>query len=405
MNEPVSDKQVKDSHCPLCGSLGLRIFYSAINVPASCNRLWTSKEDAVNCPKGDIKLAFCHTCTFVSNVSIEPEKNRYDNQYDNSLFYSAHFQMFARKLASNLVERYDLHGKNVVEIGGGKVDFLSLIVELGQNHGIRYDPFHFKIKAVDQGATIPSNIGSGSFPFIDEGNIVNYIFSYHELEHMNDPKSFLKDLRLMLNKSSSARIFFSVPNALKAFEEGDYSDIIYEHVSYFTIPALYFLFSSCGFEIANVEETKGEIFDSIYVDATLKQGKMLPNLKPNSNLEVKLVEQCIQKFAAKTVKNIKIRCYQLTKLLDEGARIVIWGAGARGVTFLNIYRDQRIEYAVDINPHKQGMFVPGTGQRIVNPEFLIGYKPEYVLLANPAYEKEIKHMMDELKIKVRFIPL
>ena len=48
----------------------------------------------------------------------------------------------------------------------------------------------------------------------------------------------------------------------------------------------------------------------------------------------------------------------------------MWGAGARGVTLLNMLNDSRIEYAVDINPRKQGKYVPGTGQQIVEPTFL-----------------------------------
>lgn len=399
-----NENRKSESGCPLCGSSGLRVFYTANSVPASCNRLWKNRDDAINCPKGDIKLAFCPSCAFVSNVAIEPEKNQYDNQYDNSLFYSAHFQEFARKLANSLVERYSLYNKNIVEIGGGKVDFLSLLIGLGKNCGFRFDPFHSKVDGADQKKDIPSSSVLGSFPFLDEGKKIDFVFSYHELEHMNDPENFLKDLRKVLDQSTSAQVFFSVPNALKAFEEGDYSDVIYEHVSYFTIPSLYFLFSSCGFIISNVEETKAEIFDSIYVDATLKQEK-LPNLKPNSELAGIRIEQRILKFAAKAVKNIRERSQQLTKLLDEGKRIVVWGAGARGVTFLNIFKDQRIEYAVDINPQKQNMYVPGTGQKIVKPEFLVKYKPDVILLANPAYKKEIQCILDELKINVKFISL
>lgn len=390
--------------CPVCGSSGLRVFYTVIDVPASCNRLWRNKDDAINCPKGNIKLAFCPLCTFVSNIAIEPQKNQYDNQYDNSLFYSAHFQEFAKKLATCLVQRYRLHNKNIVEIGGGKVDFLSLLIGLGQNCGFRFDPFHSGVEAEDERTNGPVYSFFKSFPFFDEGKKIDFVFSYHELEHMNDPASFLKNLRKVLDQSASARVFFSVPNALKAFVEGDYSDIIYEHVSYFTIPSLYFLFSSCGFDISRVEETKGEIFDSVYVDATLRRGKF-SKLMPNSGLTVTQVEQRVRSFATKTVENIRGLSQQLTKLLDEGNRIVVWGAGARGVTFLNIFKDQRIEYAVDINPHKQGMHVPGTGQKIVAPEFLVGYRPDFILLANPAYGKEIKRTLDELKINVKFISL
>ncbi len=400
----VTENEKSEIGCPLCGFSGLRVFYNANNVPASCNRLWKNRNDAISCPKGDIKLAFCPSCTFVSNITIEPEKNQYDSQYDNSLFYSAHFREFARKLAAVLTERYSLYNKNIVEIGGGKVDFLSLLVGLGKNCGFRFDPFHSQVEVTDQKKDIPSSSVLRSFPFLDEGKKIDFVFSYHELEHINNPKNFLKGLRKVLDPSASARVFFSVPNALKAFEEGDYSDIIYEHVSYFTVPSLCFLFSSCGFTISEVEETKAEIFDSIYVVATLNQQE-LPNLEPNQELADVQVEPRILKFAAKAAENISKRSQQLTKLLDEENRIVIWGAGARGVTFLNILKDQRIKYAVDINPRKQGMYIPGTGQKIVRPEFLLKYKPNFILLANPAYGKEIRCIIDELKINVKFICL
>jgi hypothetical protein len=388
--------------CPICGSSRLWFFYTLVDVPASCNRLWRNKADAVKCPKGDIKLAFCRSCTFVSNIAIEPEKNQYDSGYDNSLFYSAHFQEFAKKLTISLIEQYGLHGKNIVEVGGGKVDFLSLLKELGENCVFRFNPFYAKIESSSQEANDSLSSLLRSFPFLNEGKKIDLIFSYHELEHFNNPKIFLKYLWMLLDKSESAHIFFSVPNALKAFEEGDYSDIIYEHVSYFTIPSLYFLFSRCGFEILSIQETRGEIFDSIHIDA-IRIADKLHNLTPNIEQAVCQIEQIIQKFSEKTLENIKKRSQQLTKLLDKGNRIAIWGAGARGVTFLNIFKDQRIEYAVDINPHKHGMYVPGTGQKIVSPEFMSDYKPDFVLLANPAYKEEIRQLLADMRVVPKFI--
>jgi FlaA1/EpsC-like NDP-sugar epimerase len=94
---------------------------------------------------------------------------------------------------------------------------------------------------------------------------------------------------------------------------------------------------------------------------------------------------------------------RIKQLLNKGKRVVIWGAGARGVTFLNILKDPRIEYAVDINPRKQGMYVPGTGQKIVKPRFLSDYQPDYVILANPAYENEIRQIIINLKIETEII--
>ena len=44
---------------------------------------------------------------------------------------------------------------------------------------------------------------------------------------------------------------------------------------------------------------------------------------------------------------------------------------------------------MDINPHKHGKFMPGTGQQIVAPEFLREYAPDLVIVMNPVYAGEI----------------
>jgi hypothetical protein len=76
---------------------------------------------------------------------------------------------------------------------------------------------------------------------------------------------------------------------------------------------------------------------------------------------------------------------------DGGRRIVIWGAGSKGVAFLTTLgiRD-RIRYAVDINPHKQGCFMAGTGQEVVGPELLRTFRPDLVIVMNPVYREEIR---------------
>lgn len=391
-----------DIVCPLCGSRRVRVFYEVKNVPASCNLLWTNKAEAIGCPKGNIRLAFCSFCTFITNVALEPEKNQYNPLYDNSLFYSAHFQNFAKRLATNLIQRYDLHSKTVLEVGCGKVDFLSLLSQLGNNRGQRFNPFRMKLEVKSQNADDLAGPISDLHPDLNSRCKADLVFSYHELEHANSPKTFLNLLHRIVDYNPETRFFFAVPNALKAFKEGDFTDIIYEHVSYFTVPSIRLLFSLCGFDISEVTETENEIFDSIYVYAGFKK-PIKPSLTQNPKPKSSEIEDCILKFAVKSSIALKRQRRKLTQLLDEGKRVVIWGAGARGVTFLNIFKDPRIEYAVDINPKKQGMYVPGTGQKIVNPKFLADYHPNFIILANPAYKREIKQIISDLSIESRFI--
>ena len=83
----------------------------------------------------------------------------------------------------------------------------------------------------------------------------------------------------------------------------------------------------------------------------------------------------------------------------QGQRAVVWGAGSKGVTFMNALKAQDvIEYAIDINPRKKGMFVSGSGQEIVPPEFLQSYRPEFIIIMNPNYEKEIGGQLEALDV-------
>jgi hypothetical protein len=85
---------------------------------------------------------------------------------------------------------------------------------------------------------------------------------------------------------------------------------------------------------------------------------------------------------------------------------VLWGAGSKGVAFLTTLDIRHeIEYAVDINPHKHGTFMAGTGQQIVAPEFLKGYRPDIVIVMNPIYCNEIQRELDRMGIGVEVRPV
>jgi hypothetical protein len=79
--------------------------------------------------------------------------------------------------------------------------------------------------------------------------------------------------------------------------------------------------------------------------------------------------------------------------------VALWGAGAKGVTFLNVVPGGAdIEPVVDLNPRKQGTFVPGTGQRVVAPGALAGQPLDEVWILNPLYRREIESQLRELGV-------
>ncbi len=95
---------------------------------------------------------------------------------------------------------------------------------------------------------------------------------------------------------------------------------------------------------------------------------------------------------------------RLAEMARAERRPVIWGSGSKGVAFLTTLdlRGQ-VEYVVDINPYKQGKYMPGTGQRIVAPDFLVDYRPDAVIAMNPIYLEEIGRQLQSLGVRAELL--
>jgi hypothetical protein len=84
-------------------------------------------------------------------------------------------------------------------------------------------------------------------------------------------------------------------------------------------------------------------------------------------------------------------------------REFVWGGGSKGISFLNILRPQNIQFLVDVNPIKHGKYIPGTGQRIIPPNFLTEYRPDVIIVMNPNYREEVAQQVSSLGLQVEFL--
>jgi len=389
--------KLSENTCPVCGSKHLIFFFEMLDVPVHCNLLWQSPKTARNCPKGDIKLAFCPVCSFITNLAFEPALLEYSHAYDSSLYFSPYFQEYALSLATRLIERHNLYNKDIIDIGCGKGYFLMLLCNLGNNRGVGFDPGY-----IEQNNNVNDQV-----KFIQDFYSEKYsnykgdlIVCRQVLEHIQNPKSFLNTIRHAIGNQINSDVFFEVPNALQIFQKGFIWDIIYEHCSYFTPTSLSLIFSSCGFQVCELnEEYEGQFF---CIDAVPKKGDV--PVSDNSQMcVVNRIASDIKSFADNYRIKVESLRHKLKQIEDLGQRIVIWGAGSKGVTFLNTFKKFHIEYAVDINPHKQGMYIPGTGQLIVSPGFLRNYQPDIIIIMNQIYKSEIQAFINKLKINPKLI--
>jgi len=386
-----------DNVCPICGSGQLTLFFQMLNVPVHCNMLWQSQEAAQNCPKGDIRLAFCPVCSFITNMAFEHTKTEYSQVYDTSLHFSPYFQEYAQSLATQLIEHYDLYNKDIIEIGCGKGFFISLLCKLGNNRGVGFDPAYSE--------TVNDSDGKDQVRFIQDFYSEKYgnyqsdlIVCRHVLEHIQNPKLFLNMIRKAIGNHLDTHVFFEVPNALQIFQRLFIWDIIYEHCSYFTPNSLSLIFSSCGFKVCELaEEYKGQF---LCIEAR-PDNQGVSNYSHTKG-KLNQIANYIKSFPNNYQSKVETCRHKLKKIEAKGQSVVVWGAGSKGVTFLNTFKNSEIEYVVDINPNKQGMYIPGTGQKIVPPEFLRSYKPNIIIIMNPIYKNEIKEITNRLGLTINF---
>ena len=86
--------------------------------------------------------------------------------------------------------------------------------------------------------------------------------------------------------------------------------------------------------------------------------------------------------------------------------VVLWGAGSKGATYLNLVSDAApVAGVVDINPRKNGWGVPGTSLAISSPEQIVAVAPRTVLAANPIYVNEIEAQLRSLGVDCDVRPL
>ena len=393
--------EYKKCTCPVCTGTDILSVILIKDVPVYCNVLYSTAEEAANAPRGDIAFAYCRQCDHIFNSAHDSSIMNYSREYENSLHYSPRFQEYASSLARRLVETYDLCSKTVLEIGCGKGDFLNMLCELGGNSGIGFDPSY-------EGDRFPVN-SPKRFSVINDFYSEKYaeysadlIVCRHVLEHVESPRTFLNMLRQSIGLKENTILFFEVPNVMFTLKDLGIWDLIYEHCGYFSEASLSYLFGSCGFAIHHMETAFGGQY--IGIDASVSQ-----NL-PDSNVELMkntdMLTSYIKTFSAKYHRKVSEWEKKVEEFENEKKKVVIWGAGSKGITFLNILGlKEQIGYIVDINPHKQGMYAPGTRQLVIPPGKLQDICPDFVISMNPLYFDEIKKMVAALSLHCKVIPI
>ncbi|QFU77989.1 methyltransferase domain-containing protein [Halioglobus maricola] len=356
-----------------------------------------TREAALDYPKGSLELAVCHACGFITNLAFERGRHEYSHDCEESQGCSPTFSRWLQELAAQLVENHDIRHKTVLEIGSGKGEFLEAICRAGDNRGFGYDPAYVRGRHDSQ--------TTGSLDFIPEFwdaskgiHDAEFIACRHTLEHIPDVADFLAQLREAIASRIDTLVFFEVPDVMRVLKECAFWDIYYEHCSYFSTRSLERLFQRNGFDVLECALD----YDDQYIMLLARPIASPPVAATDPALELAASDHYRDHWAK---NSIHWQAF-LQQRLEREQAVVLWGGGSKAVAFLTrIQGSAAIKTVVDINPHKQGAYMPGTGQLVIAPGELKENPPHTVIVVNPIYHGEIEAMLSELGLQPEIVCL
>jgi len=372
--------------CPVCGAAADSNCLS-INVPVNCSALFSSREQAQAARKGTVALTFCRYCGIIFNAEFNRAIVEYDDSYENSLYFSPAFRTYCSALVRHLIDTYSLTNKTIVEIGCGDGKFLAELCEKGGNIGFGFDPAY---KGNSPSPSVRMLSATYSSAHVDIQ--ANAVCCRHVLEHIADPRDLLRAILSNLAKSPLPLFYCEVPNASAVFDGSSLWDVIYPHCCYFTAVSLRNLLERAGFRVLRI----GASFETQFLGAEAAPLISGPVEKSPVTDELAGVAKMIKGFKHRFRDAAERWAALIESAQLQGRRVALWGVGAKAVTFLNtVTAAAGVGLLVDSNPRKHGMYVPGTGQRIGDPADLADYRPDALILLNPAYRSEICQVLQQ----------
>ena len=316
--------------------------------------------------------------------------------------YSDSWLAHARRYCDDMVERFGFGPRHeVIEVASNDGYLLRWFKEYGipvlgiepaiaaadaarRNHGI---------ESVNQflGVVTAQEV-------VASGHGADLLIGNNVLAHVPDINDFIGGLNVLLKPRGILTMEF--PHLLQLMSHNEFDTIYHEHFSYLSFLAVELMFAHHGLTIFDVEElpTHGGSLRIFARHIDTPQPTVSSRVTAMRQKEIEFGLKRIETYErfGEQVKATKRKLLRfLTDIKDRGKRIVGYGSPAKGNTLLNYcgIRTDFIDYVVDRNPRKQGLYTPGTHIPILAPEKIFETKPDYVLILPWNIKDEIMQQM------------
>jgi SAM-dependent methyltransferase len=398
---PQADDRQAGGACRSCGSAPLEVFLRLGELPLPDALL---REDQLGEPEPryPLDLAFCPACALVQILESVPPERLFVDNYLYFSSYSEDLLRHAREEALALAQELRLDRDSlVVEIASNDGYLLRNFVELGVPV-LGVDPAPAQADAAEAAGvpTLREFFGTDLARRLrDEGRRADAIVANNVLAHTPDPNDLLAGAALLLANDGVVAVENTYVRDL--IDNLAFDTVYHEHFSYLSCTSIAALAERNGLRLNGVEHFP-EIQGGSLRWRLGKHEAPGPEVADYLGRERELgldAPDYYRRFG----ERVERACRDLVSLLRElkgaGASIAAYGAAAKGTILLNHagIDGELVDFVVDRNPHKQGLYMPGAHLPIRPPEALLAERPDYLLLLAWNYRDEIMRQQDEYR--------
>lgn len=388
------------AHCRSCGSEDLRVFLSLGSMPLS-DGLLTQEDLAREEPRYPLDVAFCSHCTLAQILETVPPEQLFGADYP---YFSSFTDALLKHSAANVAARIEEQ-----RLGGS-----SLVVELASNDGYLLQYYHARGIPVLGIDPAPGPVAAARARGIEtlqaffgrdlaaelaaRGRCADVIHANNVLAHVADTNGFVAGIGALLKEDGVAVI--EAPYVKELIDHGEFDTIYHEHLCYFSVTALTWLFQRHGLSLNRVEPLAihgGSL--RLFVG---KREQADRSVAQHLQAEQRAGMDRLDYYAGFSARVGRIRS-ELVALLAglkrQGARIAGYGAAAKGTILLNYagIGGEMLEFVADRNVHKQGRYMPGVRLPILAPERILEQRPDYLLILPWNFKEEIMEQQAEFR--------
>ncbi|MFH1673082.1 MAG: class I SAM-dependent methyltransferase [Pseudomonadota bacterium] len=364
--------------CRICGSGNTEFLISFGQQPSSCD---LPLNPSGECRTYDLSLGHCTACGYVFITAPIPPEAIYSNGYWPT---SSNPPEHAHWLVETVTARYTSDTSDfILDVGSNDGFLLRLIRELGYTNLLGVEPSKQCASLAEQKgvSTINRYFDAKSAQQIkSKYGRPKMIICRQVVEHVLDPNAFIAEMRGLMSRDSILVLEF--PSFEITARKGDISTIWEQHVSYFTLESMSLLLAQHDLQVIhhNYLEHGG---GSLFLVAGPGRG----------NVPKRCASSIAEMFKKTALCNLAIANDLFKKLCSGGGKVTAWGAGSRGISFLNFSDTARfVDFIIDDDPNKAGRYLAKSGIPIHSSDRLHEEMPRYCVIL-PLRSKKIEHRL------------